>query len=118
MTSTTISDGISGFSMEIGLYFLSNNVIKNGSDREAFAAFDDEPTVGKKPEPKPIKKAVVAKPPEKEKKGFSWGKLFKAAVAVVAVVAVVALVSCIGGYIRCRSCNRSCANRSCSWSSM
>ncbi|MBX4259989.1 hypothetical protein KTC96_08505 [Clostridium estertheticum] len=82
----------SGFSMETDLHFLSNNVIKNGSDREAFAAFDDEPTVGKKPEPKPIKKAVVAKPPEKEKKGFSWGKLFKAAVAVVAVVAVVALV--------------------------
>ncbi|WP_319001722.1 hypothetical protein [Clostridium estertheticum] len=82
----------SGFSMETDLHFLSNNVIKNGSDREAFAAFDDEPTVGKKPEPKPVKKAVVAKPPEKEKKGFSWGKLFKAAVAVVAVVAVVALV--------------------------
>ncbi|MCB2342175.1 hypothetical protein LGK96_17905, partial [Clostridium estertheticum] len=74
------------------LHFLSNNVIKNGSDREAFAAFDDEPTIGKKPEPKQVKKAVVAKPPEKEKKGFSWGKLFKAAVAVVAVVAVVALV--------------------------
>ncbi|WP_326493196.1 hypothetical protein [Clostridium estertheticum] len=82
----------SGFSMETDLHFLSNNVIKNGSDREAFAAFDDEPTVGKKPEPKQVKKAVVAKPPEKEKKGFSWGKLFKAAVAVVAVVAVVALV--------------------------
>ncbi|APC40346.1 hypothetical protein [Clostridium estertheticum] len=82
----------SGFSMETDLHFLSNNVIKNGSDREAFAAFDDEPTIGKKPEPKPVKKAVVAKPPEKENKGFSWGKLFKAAVAVVAVVAVVALV--------------------------
>ncbi|WP_310889503.1 hypothetical protein, partial [Clostridium estertheticum] len=82
----------SGFSMETDLHFLSNNVIKNGSDREAFAAFDDEPTVGKKPEPKQVKKAAVAKPPEKEKKGFNWGKLFKAAVAVVAVVAVVALV--------------------------
>ncbi|WP_243143336.1 hypothetical protein [Clostridium estertheticum] len=82
----------SGFSMETDLHFLSNNVIKNGSDREAFAAFDDEPTIGKKPEPKPVKRAVVAKPPEKEKKGFSWGKLFKAAVVVVAVVAVVALV--------------------------
>ncbi|MCB2360724.1 hypothetical protein [Clostridium estertheticum] len=35
--------------------------IKGGSDREAFAAFDDEPTVGKKPEPKPVKKAVVVK---------------------------------------------------------
>ncbi|MCB2309217.1 hypothetical protein LGL08_21860 [Clostridium estertheticum] len=37
----------SGFSMETDLHFLSNNVIKNGSDMEAFAAVDDEPTVGK-----------------------------------------------------------------------
>ncbi|MBW9154801.1 hypothetical protein [Clostridium estertheticum] len=58
----------SGFSMETDLYFLSNNVIKNGSDREAFAAFDDEPTAGKKPEPKPVKKAVVVKTKKKETK--------------------------------------------------
>ncbi|WP_162523161.1 hypothetical protein [Clostridium estertheticum] len=83
----------SGFSMETDLHFLSNNVIKNGSDREAFAAFDDEPTVGKKPEPKPVKKAVVAKPPEKEKKGFNWGKLAGNVLAGLAVVAVVAIVA-------------------------
>ncbi|MBU3202423.1 YwqJ-related putative deaminase [Clostridium estertheticum] len=82
----------SGFSMETDLHFLSNNVIKNGSDREAFAAFDDEPTVGKKPEPKPIKKAVVAKPPAEKKKGFNWGKLAGNVLAAVAVVAVVAAV--------------------------
>ncbi|WAG63758.1 hypothetical protein LL037_14845 [Clostridium estertheticum] len=58
----------SRFSMETDLHFLSNNVIKNGSDREAFAAFDDEPTVGKKPEPKPVKKAVVAKQKRKKLK--------------------------------------------------
>ncbi|MCB2362475.1 hypothetical protein [Clostridium estertheticum] len=75
--------------METDLHFLSNNVMKNGSDREAYPPFDDEPTIGKKPEPKQAKKAVVAKPPEKEKKGFSWGKLFKAAVAVVVVALVV-----------------------------
>ncbi|MPQ64981.1 hypothetical protein E4V82_23245, partial [Clostridium estertheticum] len=82
----------SGFSMETDLHFLSNNVIKNGSDREAFAAFDDEPTVGKKPEPKPVKKAVVAKPPAEKKKGFNWGKLAGNVLAAVAVVAVVAAV--------------------------
>ncbi|MBU3174525.1 hypothetical protein [Clostridium estertheticum] len=79
----------SGFSMETDLYFLSNNVIKNGSDREAFAAFDDEPTAGKKPEPKPVKKAVVAKPPAEKKKGSNWGKLAGNVLAAVAVVAVV-----------------------------
>ncbi|MCB2357376.1 AHH domain-containing protein, partial [Clostridium estertheticum] len=83
----------SGFSMETDLHFLSNNVIKNGSDREAFAAFDDEPTIGKKPEPKPIKKAVVAKPPEKEKKGFNWGKLAGNVLAGLAVVEVVAIAA-------------------------
>ncbi|WP_309245268.1 hypothetical protein [Clostridium estertheticum] len=92
----------SGFSMETDLHFLSNNVIKNGSDREAFAAFDDEPTVGKKPEPKPIKKAAVVKAKKKEtkkdvkkeekKKGFNWGKLAGNVLAAVAVVAVVAAV--------------------------
>ncbi|MGL5084146.1 MAG: late control protein D, partial [Clostridium sp.] len=42
----------SGFSMETDMHFLSNNVINNGSDREAYAAFEDEPKVGKKPERK------------------------------------------------------------------
>ncbi|MBU3179423.1 hypothetical protein KPL47_24440, partial [Clostridium estertheticum] len=83
----------SGFSMETDLHFLSNNVIKNGSDREAFAAFDDEPTVGKKPEPKPVKKAVVAKPPAEKKKGFNWGKLAGNVLAGLAVVAVVAIAA-------------------------
>ncbi|WP_319001723.1 hypothetical protein, partial [Clostridium estertheticum] len=88
----------SGFSMETDLHFLSNNVIKNGSDREAFAAFDDEPTIGKKPEHKPVKKAVVVKAKKKEtkkeekKKGFNWGKLAGNVLAAVAVVAVVAAV--------------------------
>ncbi|WP_162523163.1 hypothetical protein, partial [Clostridium estertheticum] len=64
----------------------------------AFAAFDDEPTIGKKPEPKPIKKAVVVKAKKKEtkkeekKKGFNWGKLAGNVLAAVAVVAVVAAV--------------------------
>ncbi|MCB2357351.1 AHH domain-containing protein, partial [Clostridium estertheticum] len=81
----------SGFSMETDLHFLSNNVIKNGSDREAFAAFDDEPTVGKKPEPKQVKKAAVVKAKKKEtkkeekKKGFNWGKLAGNVLAAVAV---------------------------------
>ncbi|MBU3174542.1 hypothetical protein [Clostridium estertheticum] len=77
----------SGFSMETDLHFLTNNVTKNGSDREAFAVFD-EPTVGKKPEPKPVKKAVVAKPPAEKKKGFNWGKLAGNVLAGLAVVAV------------------------------
>ncbi|MCB2342845.1 hypothetical protein [Clostridium estertheticum] len=74
--------------MEIDLYFLSNNVIKNRSDREVFAAFDDEPTAGKKPEPKQVKKAVVAKPPAEKKKGFNWGKLAGNVLSGLAVVAV------------------------------
>ncbi|WP_206671189.1 hypothetical protein [Clostridium estertheticum] len=89
----------SGFSMETDLHFLSNNVIKNGSDREAFAVFDDEPTVGKKPELKPVKKAVVVKAKKKEtkkeekKKGFNWGKLAGNVLAGLAVVAVVAIAA-------------------------
>ncbi|WLC82508.1 HNH/ENDO VII family nuclease [Clostridium estertheticum] len=88
----------SGFSMETDLHFLSNNVIKNGSDREAYPPFDDEPTVGKKPEPKQVKKAAVVKAKKKEtkkaekKKGFNWGKLAGNVLAAVAVVAVVAAV--------------------------
>ena len=73
----------SGFSMETDMHFLSNNVIKNGSDREAYAPFDDEPKVGTKPEP--------TEQPKEEKKGFNWGKLALGVVAAVAVVAMVAL---------------------------
>ncbi|OOM82381.1 hypothetical protein CLPUN_02590 [Clostridium puniceum] len=58
--------------------FKGGNVIKDGSDREAFAPFDDEP----KPEPPP--------PPPEEKKPFDWGKL---ATNVLAGLAVVALVT-------------------------
>ncbi|MCB2343365.1 polymorphic toxin type 15 domain-containing protein [Clostridium estertheticum] len=96
----------SGFSMETDLHFLSNNVMKNGSDREAFAAFDDEPTVGKKPELEQVKKAALVKgkkldpvkakkkevKKEEKKKGFNWGKLAGNVLAAVAVVAVVAAV--------------------------
>ena len=53
---------------------------KDGSDRESYPPFDDEPKAGKKPEPPEL--------PKEEKKGFSWGSLLVAAVAVVAVVAV------------------------------
>ncbi|WP_326493197.1 hypothetical protein [Clostridium estertheticum] len=77
----------SGFSMETDLHFLSNNVIKNGSDREAFAAFDDEPTVGKKPEPKPVKKAVVAIA------AVAIAVTLGAATAVVAAIAIGAAVA-------------------------
>jgi hypothetical protein len=69
----------SGFSMEKDVHFLSNNVIRNGRDREAFAAIDNTP-------PKPVKQ----EPPKEEKKGFNWGKLALAAVVAVAVVASVA----------------------------
>ncbi|APC40573.1 hypothetical protein [Clostridium estertheticum] len=84
----TPQDG--GFSMEIDMHFLSNNVIKNGSDREVFAAFDDEPTISKKPDPVKAKKKEVKK--EEKKKGFNWGKLAGNVLAAVAVVAVVAAV--------------------------
>ena len=73
----------SGLSMETDIHFLSNNVIKNGSDREAYPPFDDEPKEGTKPEP--------PEPPKEEKKGFNWGKLALGVVAAVAVVAMVAL---------------------------
>ncbi|WP_297429666.1 hypothetical protein [Clostridium sp.] len=55
----------SGFSVETDMHFKGSNVIKDGSDREAFAPFDDEPKAGKKPEP--------PAPPKEEKKPFSWG---------------------------------------------
>ncbi|MGL5086788.1 MAG: hypothetical protein ACRC68_13945, partial [Clostridium sp.] len=75
----------SGFSMETDMHFLSNNVINNGSDREAYAAFEDEPKVGKKPERKEKSKD--------KKKGFNWGKLAKNVLAGLAVVAVVVVAA-------------------------
>jgi hypothetical protein len=70
-----------GFSVETDMHFIGGSVIKEGSDREAFSPFDDEPKAGTKPDPPP--------PPKEEKKGFNWGKLLVAAVVAVAVVASV-----------------------------
>lgn len=69
----------SGFSLETDLHFLSEKVMKNGSSSESYADFDDEPEAGQMPEP-----------PKKKKKGFSWGSLLVAAVAVVAVAVSIA----------------------------
>ena len=71
----------SGFSMENEIHFLSNNVIRNGRDREAFAPIDNTP-------PKPVKQ----EPPKEEKKGFNWGKLACNVLAGLAVAAVAAAV--------------------------
>ncbi|WP_297430665.1 DNA/RNA non-specific endonuclease, partial [Clostridium sp.] len=91
----------SGFSVETDMHFKGSNVIKDGSDRETYAPFDDEPKAGKKPDP-------PAPPPEK-KKGFNWGKLALAAVVAVAVVASVATfglgatlaVAAVGAIVAC-----------------
>ena len=66
----------SGFSLETDLYFLSDNVVKDGSSSESYPDYDDEPEEGQMPEPP-------------AKKGFNWGGLLVAAVAAVAVVASV-----------------------------
>lgn len=68
----------SGFSVENEMHFKSNNVIKDGSCRDTYKAFKDEPEAGQKP------------PDEEEKSGFNWGGLLMAAAAAVAVVAAVA----------------------------
>ena len=78
--------------METDIHFLSDNVIKNGSDRETYSLFDDEPKEGKKPEPE--------KPPEEKKKGFNWGALLVAVVVAVAVVVSVATFG-VGAGIAC-----------------
>ncbi|WP_207652032.1 HNH endonuclease, partial [Clostridium beijerinckii] len=70
-----------GLSVETDMHFKGSNVIKDGSDRETYAPFDDEPKAGTKPEP--------PAPPPEEKKGFNWGGLLVLAVAAVAVVASV-----------------------------
>jgi len=72
--------------METDIHFLSNEVIENGRDREAFAAIDNTP-------PEPVKKVETVK--KEEKKGFNWGKLLTNVVAAVAVVAVAGAM--IGG---------------------
>ena len=71
-----------GLSIETDMHFKGSNVIKDGSDRETYAPFDDEPKAGTKPEP--------PAPPPEEKKPFDWGKL---ATNVLAGLAVVALVT-------------------------
>lgn len=78
------SKSSNGFSIETDMHFLGSNVIKNGTCRETYAPFDDEPKAGKKPEP--VKK-------EEKKKGFSWGKLAKGVLAGLAVVAVVVVAA-------------------------
>ncbi|MCY6355883.1 hypothetical protein OIO11_11805, partial [Clostridium sp. ZS2-4] len=75
----------SGFSMETDMHFLSNNVIKEGTNRETYPPFNDEPIAGRKPAP--------PEPPKEEKEGFSWGKLAKGVLAGLAVVATVAVVA-------------------------
>ncbi|MBI6871350.1 hypothetical protein [Clostridium aciditolerans] len=79
----------SGFSIENEFHFLGDNVIKNGSDREAYPPFDDEPKAGQKIEKKQEKKQEK----KEEKKGFNWGKLAKNVLAGLAVVAVVAVAA-------------------------
>ena len=74
-----------GFSVETDMHFKGGNVIKDGSDREAFAPFDDEPKAGTKPEP--------PAPPPEEKKPFNWGKLATNVLAGLAVVALVAVAA-------------------------
>ncbi|WP_207652027.1 hypothetical protein, partial [Clostridium beijerinckii] len=71
-----------GLSVETDMHFKGSNVIKDGSDRETYAPFDDEPKAGTKPEP--------PAPPPEEKKGFNWGKLALVALATVAIVVSVA----------------------------
>jgi hypothetical protein len=70
-----------GFSVETDMHFKGSNVIKDGSCRETYEPYNDEPKAGTKPDPPP--------PPE-EKKPFDWGKL---ATNVLAGLAVVALVT-------------------------
>ncbi|MCY6355855.1 hypothetical protein, partial [Clostridium sp. ZS2-4] len=75
----------SGFSMETDMHFLSNNVIKEGTNRETYPPFNDEPIAGRKPVPPEL--------PKEEKKGFSWGKLAKGVLAGLAVVAAVTVAA-------------------------
>ena len=67
----------SGVSIETDFQFLSNNVIQDGRDKEAFAAFDDAP---KKPEPP-------------KKKEFNWWELGKNVLAGLAVAAAVTVLA-------------------------
>ncbi|NRT72215.1 hypothetical protein [Clostridium beijerinckii] len=70
----------SGLAIEGDLNYKSNNVILDGTFKEPFPDFDDdEPKLGKKPDP-----------PKEEKSGFNWGLLAKCALVAVAVVASVA----------------------------
>ncbi|BCZ45498.1 hypothetical protein psyc5s11_15650 [Clostridium gelidum] len=63
--------------------------MKNGSDSEAFAAFDDEPKAAVK------QVTLLSGGKKEEKKGFNWGLLAKCALAV-AVVAVSVLTLGVG----------------------
>jgi hypothetical protein len=71
----------SGLAVEGDLNYKSNNVIIEGTYKESFPDFHDDPKVGKKPEP-----------PKEEKKPFNWGGVFVAvAIAAVAIFVAVAL---------------------------
>ena len=73
-------DAASGVTVEGEYHVLGSTVEANGSDRESFAPYDDEPKEGEPPPPPPPKK-------------FSWGKLLGNVVAGLAVVAVVAVAA-------------------------
>ena len=83
----------SGFTLEGDMNIWADNVLKGGSNNEAFAPYDDEPQEGTLPE--------SPAPPE-EKGKFNWEKLALGALAVVATVAVVAAIavtSPVGGAV-------------------
>jgi len=65
----------SGLAVEGDLNYKSNNVIIEGTYKESFPDFHDDPKVGKKP-----------KPPKEEKKPFNWVGVIVAVVVVTLVV--------------------------------
>ncbi|MWC31265.1 hypothetical protein [Paenibacillus sp. MMS18-CY102] len=73
-------DVASGITVDGEYHVLGASVVANGSDRESFAPYDEEPQKGEPPPPPPKKK-------------FSWGKLLGNVVAGLAVVAVVAVAA-------------------------
>ncbi|MFF2088872.1 hypothetical protein ACFVVF_00005, partial [Paenibacillus sp. NPDC058174] len=82
-----------GLIIESEYHLSSNSIRAEGTDQTSFSPYNDEPMVDTEGQAAAEKAAEeAAKQAEaKEKKGFSWGKLLKAAVVVVAVVAVVAV---------------------------
>jgi hypothetical protein len=72
------------------LNYKSNNVIIEGTYKESFPDFHDDPKVGKKP-----------KPPKEEKKPFNWGGVILGVVAAVVIVAVVAITAPVDAIVVC-----------------